>query len=49
MTFLTSDTIEIKWKSLDKDDEWYYVDKEELNDFKKVLNEFHVLYSNKSR
>ncbi len=39
----------VKWKDLDKDDEWYYVDKDEFNDFKKVLNEFHMLYSRKSR
>ncbi len=39
----------IKWKDLDRDDEWYYVDKDEFNDFKKVLNEFHTLYSRKSR
>ncbi len=39
----------IKWKDLDKDDEWYYVNKDEFNDFKKVLNEFHMLYSRKSR
>ncbi len=39
----------IKWKNLDKDDEWYYVDKDEFNDFEKVLNEFHMLYSRKSR
>ncbi len=39
----------IKWKDLDKNDEWYYVDKEEFDDFKKVLNEFHMLYSRKSR
>ncbi len=39
----------IKWKDLDKDDEWYYVNKDEFNDFKKVLNEFHALYSRKSR
>ncbi len=39
----------IKWKDLDKDDEWYYVNKDEFNDFKKVLNEFHTLYSRKSR
>ncbi len=39
----------IKWKDLDRNDEWYYVDKEKFNDFKKVLNEFHALYSNKSR
>ncbi len=39
----------VKWKDLDRDNEWYYVDKDEFNDFKKVLNEFHVLYSRKSR
>ncbi len=39
----------IKWKDLDRNDEWYYVDKDEFNDFKKVLNEFHMLYSRKSR
>ncbi len=39
----------VKWTDLDKDDEWYYVDKEKFNDSEKVLNEFHKLYSNKSR
>ncbi len=39
----------IKWKDLDKDDKWYYVNKDKFNDFKKVLNEFHMLYSRKSR
>ncbi len=39
----------IKWKDLDRNDEWYYVNKDEFNDFKKVLNEFHMLYSRKSR
>ncbi len=39
----------IKWKNLDKDDEWYYVDKDEFDDFKKVLNEFYMLYLRKSR
>ncbi len=39
----------VKWTNLDKDDEWYYVDKEKFNDSEKVLNEFHKLYSNKSR
>ncbi len=37
----------VKWKDLDKDDEWYYVDKEKFNDSEKVLNEFHKLYSSK--
>ncbi len=39
----------IKWKDLDRDDEWYYIDKDEFDDFEKVLNEFHTLYSRKSR
>ncbi len=38
----------IKWKDLDRNDEWYYVDKDEFDNFKKVLNEFHVLYLRKS-
>ncbi len=38
----------IKWIEVNRDDEWYYVDKEKFNDSKKVLNEFHKLYSNKS-
>ncbi len=38
----------VKWIEIDRDDEWYYVDKEKFNDSKKVLNEFHKLYSNKS-
>ncbi len=38
----------IKWIEVDHDDEWYYVDKEEFDDLKKVLNEFHKLYLNKS-
>ncbi len=37
----------IKWIKINRDDEWYYVDKEEFNDLKKVLNEFHKLYLNK--
>ncbi len=37
----------IKWIKVNHDDEWYYVDKEKFNDSKKVLNEFHKLYSNK--
>ncbi len=39
----------VKWTDLDRNDEWYYVDKEKFNDSEKVLNEFHKLYSNKSR
>ncbi len=39
----------VKWTDLDRNDEWYYVDKEKFNDSEKVLNKFHKLYSNKSR
>ncbi len=39
----------VKWTDLDRNDKWYYVDKEEFDDSEKVLNEFHKLYSNKSR
>ncbi len=39
----------VKWKDLDRNNEWYYVDKEKFNDSEKVLNEFHKLYSNKLR
>ncbi len=35
----------VKWTDLNKDDEWYYVDKEKFDDSEKVLNEFHKLYS----
>jgi len=38
----------IKWIEIDCDDEWYYVNKEKFNNSKKVLNEFHKLYLNKS-
>ncbi len=37
----------VKWIEINCDNEWYYVDKEKFNDLKKVLNEFHKLYSNK--
>ncbi len=39
----------VKWTNLDRNDEWYYVDKGKFDDSEKVLNEFHKLYSNKSR
>ena len=39
----------VKWKDLDKDNKWYYVDKEKFDDSEKVLNKFHKLYSSKSR
>ncbi len=39
----------VKWTNLDRNDEWYYVDKGKFDDSEKVLNEFHKLYSNKPR
>ncbi len=39
----------VKWTDLDRDDEWYYVDKGEFDGSEKVLNEFYKLYSNKPR
>ncbi len=39
----------VKWKDLDRNDEWYYVNKGKFDDSEKVLNEFHKLYSSKSR
>ncbi len=38
----------VKWIEVDRDDEWYYVDKGKFDGLKKVLNEFHKLYLNKS-
>jgi len=38
----------IKWTELDQNDKWYYVNKEEFKNLKKVLVEFHKLYSDKS-
>ncbi len=37
----------VKWIKINHDNEWYYVNKEKFDDLKKVLNEFHKLYSNK--
>ncbi len=39
----------VKWKGLDRDNEWYYVDKGEFDGFEEVLNEFHALYPRKPR
>ncbi len=38
----------VKWMKLDRDNEWYYVNKEEFKNLKEVLVEFHKLYSDKS-
>ena len=34
----------VKWTNLDRNDEWYYVDKEKFNDLKKVLNKFQTIF-----
>ena len=39
----------VKWTDLDRDDKWYYVNKEKFDDSEEVLNEFHKLYLNKPR
>ncbi len=39
----------VKWKDLDRNNEWYYVDKEKFDESEKVLNEFHKLYLSKPR
>ena len=39
----------VKWKDLNRNNEWYYVNKEKFIDSEKVLNEFYKLYSIKSR
>ena len=39
----------VKWIDLNRNDKWYYVNKEKFNDSEKVLKEFHKLYLNKSR
>jgi len=38
----------IKWTKLDQNNEWYYVNKEEFENSKEVLVEFHKFYSDKS-
>ena len=38
----------VKWTKLDRDNKWYYVDKEEFKNSEEVLVEFHKLYSDKS-
>jgi len=39
----------VKWTDLDRNDEWYYADKEKFDGSEEVLNEFHKLYPNKPR
>ncbi len=44
----SSQNVDMKTR-LDNQSHWYYVDKEKFDDSEEVLNEFHKLYSNKSR
>ncbi len=37
----------VKWTRLDRDNKWYYVNKEEFKSLKEVLVEFHKFYSDK--
>ena len=39
----------IKWHELNRDNEWYYVDKNEFKHSQKVVDEFHKRYSEKSK
>ena len=37
----------VKWHELNRDNEWYYVDKNEFKHLQKVVDEFHKRYSEK--
>ena len=39
----------IKWKNVDKDLNWYNIDRDEFDNAKNVIKDFHKRYSNKSR
>ena len=39
----------IKWHELNRDNEWYYTDKNEFKHLQKVVDEFHKHYSKKSK
>ena len=39
----------VKWHELNRDNEWYYADKNEFKHLQKVVDEFHKRYSKKSR
>ncbi len=38
----------VKWMRLNRNDKWYYVNKEEFESSKEVLVEFYKFYSDKS-
>ncbi len=37
----------VKWHGIDRDNEWYYADKNEFGSSREVLDEFHRLYPGK--
>ena len=39
----------VKWNNLDRDDQWYYADKDEFANSQEVVNEFHRQYPEKPR
>ena len=39
----------IKWHELNRDNEWYYVDKNEFKHLQEIVDEFHKRYSEKSK
>ena len=39
----------VKWHKLNRDNEWYYADKNEFKHSQKVVDEFHKRYSKKSK
>ena len=39
----------VKWHELNRDNEWYYADKNEFKHSQKVVDEFHKHYSKKSK
>ena len=39
----------IKWHKLNRDNEWYYADKNEFKHLQKIVDEFHKRYSKKSK
>ena len=39
----------IKWHELNRDNEWYYADKNEFKHLQKIVDEFHKRYSKKSK
>ena len=39
----------VKWHELNRDNEWYYADKNEFKHLQKVVDEFHKRYSKKSK